>query len=281
MNHPKTLIDRSILNVLPQRSDDSHKGTFGHVLIVGGAPGMIGAPMLAARAALKTGAGKISIGFVAEHFPAVDMLYPELMLDAVQNKDFSGINAIGIGPGLGCSVVAKETLSKVLTLPVPIVLDADALNCLAQSDTFKKMCVQRSALGYVTIMTPHPLEAARLMNQTVSVVQANRSHAAQMMAQTWQAICVLKGFGTLVAMPADKGGAMYLNSSGNPALASAGTGDVLTGLLAGLLAQGLNAKDAACLAVWIHGRTADQWLAQQPAGRGFSASVLIEQIQFQ
>ncbi|MCG9055023.1 NAD(P)H-hydrate dehydratase [Laribacter hongkongensis] len=235
---------------LPPRRHNSNKGVFGGVGIIGGAEGMTGAVLLAARAALRHGAGKVRGGFVAP-FPALDSLYPELMLARAEAVLAApDVSVLAVGPGLGCSTEAGELLARALACRLPLVLDADALNLLAQDPALAEACRQR---GLPTILTPHPGEAARLLATGTASIQADRPEAVRQLARNWQAVVVLKGCGTLVAGP---DGFFTVNPTGHPGLAQAGQGDTLTGMIAALLAQGLDAAAAARLAVWLHGRHA-------------------------
>jgi len=241
-----------------RRELDSHKGSHGTVSIAGGCPGMSGAVLLAGRAALAGGAGKVHVLSLDPRL-VVDTAFPELMLhgDAQPAKQ-PACDVLAVGPGLGQSVQAVQWLQQSLDSPLPLVLDADALNLLAADTGMHKHLRQRKA---ATIITPHPAEAARLLACSTADIQANRLQAAQQLAATLNAVVVLKGAGSLICAP---GQPYYLNTSGGPALAVAGQGDVLTGLIAALLAQGMSALAASCLAVRVHGLAGDQY--QQEAG---------------
>jgi hydroxyethylthiazole kinase-like uncharacterized protein yjeF len=246
-------------DVLRRRSRDVHKGTFGTLGIVGGADGMVGAPLLAGRAALHAGAGKVWIGFIAAGRPAVDWGQPELMLRDAVDVLAAGPDALAVGPGLGTHAPAAELLARALAAPVPLVLDADALNLVAQDASLAAAVRARQA---ATLATPHPAEAARLLATTTTAVQSDRLGATLALADRLNAAVVVKGAGSILAFP---DGTWDINASGNPGLASAGSGDVLTGLAGALLAQGLDAKSALRLAVCLHGAAADACVA---AGRG-------------
>ncbi|RXZ32468.1 NAD(P)H-hydrate dehydratase [Oxalobacteraceae bacterium CAVE-383] len=244
---------------LHPRVQNSHKGSFGDVSIVGGAPGLAGAVILAARAAAHTGAGRVHAGFVDQP-PAYDAMHPELMCRAAASLDF-GRGAIALGPGLGESREAHDQLSRALHAQANLVLDADALNLLAAEPGLQQKLSTRQRLG-AALLTPHPLEAARLLGIDTVAVQADRLHAARALAQRFQAIVILKGSGTVIARP---DGFAAVNPTGNPALATAGSGDVLTGICAALLAQHWQPWEAALGAVWLHGAAAD-YLVEQGVG---------------
>lgn len=247
------------------RPHNSHKGSFGDVTVMGGAHGMAGAPILAARAALLSGAGRVYVAMLG-HGPAYDNAQPELMFrDAATHNLLAG--ALVAGPGMGDSDTARQLLSRALG-GGPMVLDADALNLIAASPNLQGRLAARGAF---TILTPHPLEAARLLGVTAAVVQGDRLAAARELAARFDAYVVLKGSGSVIAMP---DGEAAINPTGNAGLASAGTGDVLAGLCASLLAQGWPARDAALAAVWMHGEAADRLVAQGVGPIGMTAGEL-------
>ncbi len=242
---------------LAPRAHSSHKGSFGDVAIVGGAAGMGGAAVLAARGALFAGAGRVFVASL-DPGPAYDSMQAEIMF-----RNASGFNGNDstqvLGPGMGDSAGAIRALVKALDGPSPVVLDADALNLVAASPDLQGHLSGRSAPA---IMTPHPLEAARLLGVTAAVVQQDRLAAAREIAARFGAVVVLKGSGSVVAA---HDGMAIINPTGNPGLATGGTGDVLAGVCGSLLAQGWPAWEAALGAVWMHGAAAD-WLVQQGVG---------------
>ncbi|HYR01635.1 MAG TPA: NAD(P)H-hydrate dehydratase, partial [Casimicrobiaceae bacterium] len=238
-------------DVLRRRVRNVHKGTFGTLGIVGGAPGMVGAPLLAGRAALHAGAGKVWIGFAAREHPAVDWAQPELMLRPAARVLGAGADALVCGPGLGTDDTAAELVARALAEPVPLVVDADALTLLAARSDLASAIAARAA---PTIATPHPAEAGRLLARSVADVQADRIAAALAIADKLRASVVLKGAGSVLAHP---DGRWDVNASGNPALASAGTGDVLAGFAGAFLAQRIEPVMALRLAVCLHGAAAD------------------------
>lgn len=248
------------------RLHDSHKGSFGDVAVVGGAHGMAGAPILSARAALLSGAGRVFVASV-DHGPAYDNVQPELMFREAASFNFAG-STIVAGPGLGDSAIAIRVLGKALDGENPVVLDADAINLIAASPDLQARLSARTA---PSILTPHPLEAARLLGVTAGVIQGDRLESAREIAARFDAYVVLKGSGSVIAMP---DGEAVINPTGNPGLASAGTGDVLAGLCGSLLAQGWPARDAALAAVWMHGDAADRLVAEGCGPIGLTASEL-------
>ena len=269
---PATL-DRSALH-LP---GDAHKGSRGAVGILGGAAGMLGAAWLAGRAALHGGAGRVYVGQIDPAAPAVDPLYPELMLRRAEAlfADDLPLTALVAGPGMGAAPPAADLLVRAMAAPVPLLLDADALNLIAARADLRQRLLQRAKGGVAqspTIITPHPAEAARLLNTRVEAVQADRPAAARTLVERCQCIAVLKGAGTLVAWLAEGASLpdirVLRNPTGSNRLATAGTGDVLSGLIGALLARGLDAPTAAQLGVWVHGRAGEQLPDERPTASG-------------
>jgi hydroxyethylthiazole kinase-like uncharacterized protein yjeF len=254
------------------RGQDTHKGSFGTVGVVGGGRGMEGAALLAARAALKAGAGKVLVGFAQESAPlACDPLQPELMLRDARSllEGGWGVTAWVAGCGIGTGIEAANALSELFVLRqgAALVLDADGLNLLAQG------AVQPNWGDGPVVLTPHPAEAARLLGTDTAHVQADRPAAAQALARRHAAWVVLKGAGSIVCNPDS---AWRRNTSGNPGLATAGTGDVLAGLLGSLLAQRLPLDQAVAGAVWLHGAAADTLVAQGIGPIGLTAGELAD-----
>ncbi|HMA11537.1 MAG TPA: NAD(P)H-hydrate dehydratase [Steroidobacteraceae bacterium] len=231
---------------LPPRVRNSHKGQFGHVGIVGAAPGMVGAGLIAGRAALQQGAGSVTVGALDERV-AVDYIEPRLMFAAPEILVGARLSVLAIGPGLGQSARAHALLEAALAVPCPLVLDADALNLLVNDPALARQASQR---GHPTLLTPHPGEAARLLGVTTADIQANRIGAARRLSAQYHAHVVLKGAGSVIVHP---DGRYALNTSGGPWLAQAGSGDRLTGMVAALMAQGMDAANALEAAVWLHG----------------------------
>lgn len=251
------------LPVLSDRHPEAHKGSFGHVLVVGGSMGMSGACCMAAYAAQRGGAGLVTMGI-----PECLSLMGELFRPSIMSRAFSSydgcfargaadeiLNEAGlydicaIGPGMGRSDGVSHTVHRLLReLDVPVVVDADGLNALAGH-----LDVLGARKG-VSVLTPHPGEMARLMGGVgVKEVQKSREHLAADFAEQHHVIVVLKGYRTVVT----DGEALYLNQTGNPGMATGGMGDVLTGLVAGFMTQGLDPFDAATLGVYVHGKAGD------------------------
>lgn len=255
---------------LHSRKHNSHKGSYGDVCVLGGAHGMVGAAVLAARTAAKSGAGRVFVTSIADTL-AYDHAQPELMCRPAGEFDFNSATIIA-GPGLGVSRTAHDFLAQALTAHTPLVVDADALNLIAvESGLQLKLLARKSS----TLMTPHPLEAARLLGVTTAEIQADRLAAARALAKKFNAVTILKGSGTVIAAP---GGEIAINPTGNPALATAGAGDVLSGLCGALLAQHWPVWEAALAAVWLHGKAADNLLANGIGPIGLTASELIPEI---
>src|SRR3989338_5121272 len=312
------LTKKQVIANFPTRPRDSHKGMFGTVAVIGGASGMIGAALLAARAALKMGAGCVHVGLLAENAPGVDVMQPELMLhratdllrpnlhpthphpnlppegegtiapppsrgrlgggwvDSVPSQG-EGINVSGtfnldviaIGCGMGRDMAAQKLLYDALNTGTPLVLDADALNILAQRPDLRTSLLERKS---ATVLTPHPGEAARLLACEIKEVQADRVAAVLQLAHKFGCSVVLKGSDSLCATRDCK---LFVNHTGNPGMSSAGMGDVLTGMIAAFIAQGMSADDALLLAVHLHGAAGDA-LAQQQASIGMTATEVTE-----
>ena len=251
---------------LAPRRHRSHKGSFGDVAIVGGAAGMAGAAVLAARAALFCGAGRVFVASI-DPGPAFDSVHPEIMF-----RDAAGFSSahctLVLGPGMGDSASAVKALLKALDGAAPLVLDADALNLVAASADLQARLTAHAATA---ILTPHPLEAARLLGVTAAVVQGDRLAAARELAARFGKIVVLKGSGTIIA---HSDGMAVINTTGNPGLATGGTGDVLAGICGALMAQGWPAREAALGAVWMHGAAADRLVEQGIGPIGMTAGEL-------
>ncbi len=234
---------------LKPRVHDSHKGSYGRLAIVGGDDGMGGALALASRTALMMGTG-LCYAVYLKSAPMYDPMFPEVMMRVAHQFDFSA-DVLAVGPGLGRSSVAKEYLQNILLTDKTVVLDADALNNIAESSDLEQLLMYRKA---PSVITPHPLEAARLLKTNTLGIQENRILSAQTLAEHFNVTAVLKGSGTVIASPAKE---TIINPTGNPGLATAGTGDVLTGMIGAFLAQHWNPLEAAAGAVWLHGKSAD------------------------
>lgn len=262
------------------RRHGQHKGSFGDLFVVGGAPGMQGAAWLAARAALTAGAGRVYLSALGPEWPTPSL--PELMQrPRVWQADASLLRRATVVCGCGGGDEVAATLPALLSHAGRLLLDADALNAIARDAALAAQLGARSAGGRPTILTPHPLEAARMLGATAAEVQADRLGAAGSLSARTGALVLLKGSGTVIAAP---GRAPWINASGNAALATPGSGDVLAGWIGGLWArQGAPTADAtwfaARAAAWLHGHAADGHLARRPHGGGYlplPASELIE-----
>jgi len=254
--------------LLPTRTRSAHKGHFGHVLVIGGDRGFIGAACMAGEAAARTGAGLVSVATRADHAAVISTNRPELMAHGVETPKqllplLTKAKVIAIGPGLGQSQWALALFSKVLESDLPMIVDADALNLLAkdpiQNDNW--------------VLTPHPGEAARLLDCDTTQVQSDRFAAARELQQRYGGVIVLKGSGTIII---NGEGDVAVCTAGNPGMASGGMGDVLTGVIAGLVAQGLSNDTATCLGVCLHAEAADR--AATNGERGMLATDLMSHI---
>lgn len=235
---------------LKPRRPDSHKSTYGHVMVVGGDNGMLGATLLAGGAALRSGAGKVTLASTEAHLDKAVYWMPELMSAVAEAGKYPAISLceiLAVGPGLGTDAWGRDAFGWCLQQSNALVVDADALTLLAAHN-------EPFAASRPVVLTPHPGEAARLLHSTIADVQKDRVNAAREIARKYRAVCVLKGAGTLIAEP---NGRVALCKLGNPGMASAGMGDVLTGIIAALLAQGHSLFDAASAGVWLHAKSAD------------------------
>jgi NAD(P)H-hydrate epimerase len=239
-----------VKNQLNRRSRIAHKGSYGHVLVIGGAPGMLGAVCMTAEAAARVGAGKVTVATYPSHAALVSLNRPEIMSYGVETTEalmplVDQADVVAIGPGLGQSIWARALLDAVKDLQKPVVADADALNLMAQTPfRFPE-----------SVITPHPGEAARLLEMSTAYIQSDRFAAVKSLQLRFGGVCVLKGAGTLIA---DEDGKIHVCTNGNPGMATGGMGDVLTGTIVGLLAQGFTTAEAARLGTCIHARSADQ-----------------------
>ncbi|NOT65030.1 MAG: NAD(P)H-hydrate dehydratase [Methylotenera sp.] len=256
--------------VLPLRNSDAHKGVFGSVAIIGGATGMVGAVFLAARAALHCGAGRVYAAMLCDDAPSVDIYQPEIMLRSLTAiTQLTQLDCVVIGPGLGQSEPAIKLLESWLAKNIPILLDADALNLIASHAHLANAVYKRTA---ETVITPHAGEAARLLATHSDNIQQNRIASALNLAKSLHATCVLKGADTVCA---HHDGNWFINTTGNVGLASGGTGDVLSGIIGSLMAQGLSGLDAAKLGVYVHGAAADALVENGVGPVGLTASEVI------
>lgn len=265
--------DRAAQPLRMKAAHASHKGSFGDVAVVGGqstaaaATHMTGAALLAARAALRGGAGRVFVALLGNAGPTVDPEQPELMFRTLDALDLKH-QVVVCGCGGGEAV--KSVMAKVLSTATRVVLDADALNAIAMDTQLQTLLKARHLRAYSTVLTPHPLEAARLAGTTAAEVQSDRLSSARQLAERFQCAVVLKGSGSVIAAPGQQ---TCINSTGNALLATAGTGDVLAGIMGAYLASGLSAFEAACGAVFAHGDMADKWLLERP-DQALTASAL-------
>ena len=255
-------------DLLKPRPKNFHKGMSGSLAVIGGASGMGGAALLAGRAALKLGAGRVYAGLLEEL--SLDPGAPELMLRHPDDALGLDLDAIVIGPGLGQGERAETLLGAVLASDIPCVLDADALNLIAGNEDLRKSCARRAS---DTLLTPHPAEAARLLALKTSDVQADRVGAAKNLSGNLNAHVVLKGNGSIIVA---RDGHWFINTSGNPGMASAGMGDVLSGILGALLAQKYSGESALVLGVHLHGCAADECVRAGAGPVGLTAGELID-----
>ena len=245
--------------VLRPRVKNSHKGDYGSVAVIGGTDGMIGASILAARAALISGAGRVTLECRAEHAPHVDMVYPEIMF-ATKPVNLEDFDAIVLGCGLGTSAEAKARVIEALNCQKPLILDADALNIIAADIKLQDLVLARRA---PTVLTPHPGEAARLLRRDTAGVTADRVAACRELAVQTGAIVVLKGAGTVISMRSSR---TWINPTGSPMLATGGSGDVLAGMIGAMFAQGYDMVESVLAAVYFHGLSAEGLEAGFTAG---------------
>ena len=280
-----SLVDkRKTAALFPERPFHSHKGSYGHLAVLAGSPGKTGAAALCANAAARCGTGLVTLGIAAGLNPALEPQVIEPMtflfedngsgilthrhLKPVLNM-LAGKQAAAVGPGIGTHEKTRELVRSLITeCPVPMVIDADGINCLA--DTPDILLKKKAPV----ILTPHPGEMARLCNVTTAEVQADRINTATDFVEKYKVILVLKGAQSVTALP---DGRCFINSTGNPGMASGGMGDVLTGLVAGFCAQGFAPEDAATAGVYIHGLCADR-LAASIGKFGFLASDIVRDI---
>lgn len=272
-----------IASLIPDRAFDSHKGSYGHLMVLAGSPGKTGAAALCANAAVRSGAGLVTLGLPEILMPVVESMVIEPMTLGLAQTDSGTLSskaigaitaelkekqALALGPGLGTDPATRDLVNTLVTTsPVPMVIDADGLNCLAHDPEILKKAKAP------VILTPHPGEMARLINKTSAQVQSDRLTAARNFANKYKVILVLKGVQTLVACP---DGNCFICPTGNPGMASGGMGDVLTGMIAGFLAQGIAPETAALTGTFIHGLCGDLLAKATPVG--FLASDMVGQI---
>ncbi len=239
------------------RLHSSHKGTYGDVVIVGGASGMAGAARLAASAALHCGAGRVLVGMLDQNPVFFDPCQPELMFRPIESLDFRSLTVVA---GCGGGEAIREPLARMLASSARLVVDADAINVIARDTQLQTALRMRANRDLPTVLTPHPLEAGRLLDCTAQQVQCNRLKAAEQLSQRFSCTVVLKGSGTIISAPHQTS---VINPTGNPRLATAGTGDVLAGMIGAALGVE-TCWEAVCGAVYKHGLLADHWPLSTP-----------------
>jgi len=256
-------------NLLKPRPRNFHKGMAGSVAVLGGAAGMSGAALLAGRAALKMGAGRVYVGLLEENL-SLDFQNPELMLRHPDDALGQDLDALVVGPGIGQGERAETLVGAALASDLPCVVDADALNLISENEDLRHACARRTA---DTLLTPHPAEAARLLALSTADVQADRVKAAKILAANLNAHVVLKGAGSILVA---RDGHWFVNTSGNPGMASAGMGDVLAGILGALLAQRYSGESSLVLGVHLHGAAADDLVRKGIGPVGLTAGEVID-----
>ena len=256
-------------NLLKPRPRNFHKGMAGSVAVLGGAAGMAGAALLAGRAALKMGAGRVYVGLLEENL-SLDFQNPELMLRHPDDALGQDLDALVVGPGIGQGERAETLVGAALASDLPCVVDADALNLISENEDLRHACARRTA---DTLLTPHPAEAARLLALSTADVQADRVKAAKILAANLNAHVVLKGAGSILVA---RDGHWFVNTSGNPGMASAGMGDVLAGILGALLAQRYSGESSLVLGVHLHGAAADDLVKKGIGPVGLTAGEVID-----
>ncbi|MCP3872638.1 MAG: NAD(P)H-hydrate dehydratase [Desulfobacteraceae bacterium] len=282
-NIPLSLINKEeIKPFFPSREFNSHKGSFGHVLVIAGSTGKTGASALCANAAMRCGTGLVTLGIAKSLNKIIEPQVIEPMTHPLPEKEkglltdncFDKIQtllkdkqALAIGPGLGTNTGTKKLVQKIIQkVKVPLIIDADAINCIADNLTVLK---KKKAPA---VLTPHPGEMARLCNVTTKEIQANRIEFASQFAKEYNSILILKGAQTIISLP---NGRSYICPTGNPGMASGGMGDVLTGIIAGFSAQGLTVDQASLAGVFIHGLCGDI-LSRNMGDFGFIASDMVQ-----
>lgn len=266
--------EKDLIGKLSRRSKATHKGEVGHLLMIAGSRGKMGAAVMTALAAFRSGSGLITLLTDRKYLKAVFPKIKEAFIDEFPEKEadlreiLKGKDVSAIGPGIGFSPTAKHLVQwTVQTSSSPVILDADALNIISKHLEWLKKA--KASL----VLTPHPGEMARLVHKTSKWVQQNRLEVSASFAKKYRVFVVLKGASTVIANPK---GEVIINSTGNPAMATAGMGDVLTGMIASFIGQGMTVADALTSAVFLHGKLADEWVQSRHASRGLIASDLIE-----
>jgi NAD(P)H-hydrate epimerase len=281
------LDDQAVRGWVVERAPRSHKGDYGHLLVVAGSAGKSGAAVLAARGALRAGVGLVTVATPASARPIVAAQQAEIMTEALHETPSGELSrrapaqvaallrerdAMAIGPGLGTSAEARGAVVSIVSrAKAPVVVDADGLNAFSSGE---RVLSRLRSSAWPLVLTPHPGEAARLLGTSVSAVQQDRLGSARSLAKRTGAVIVLKGHRTLVADPE---GRVAINSRGNPGMATGGTGDVLTGVVGAFLARGLDGDAASRLAVFVHGDAGDR-AASELGQEGLIASDIVQRL---
>ncbi|MCL2698587.1 MAG: NAD(P)H-hydrate dehydratase, partial [Oscillospiraceae bacterium] len=281
-------IGEEVLANIPTRKKSSHKGDYGKLLNVAGSEQYIGAALLSTKAALKTGAGIVTLASVREVCRAIACAVPEaiylpLYADADGFADseaaetlkerLTGFSAVALGCGLGITTNVWNVIEAVLkNCSCPIILDADGIYLLSLNINVLEENDRSFPFQSKVVITPHPMEFSRLTGMSVAEIQSDRIRHAREFAEKWNVVVVLKGVNTVIAAP---GGKVFINITGNPGLAKGGSGDVLTGMIASFTAQGVRPLEAALLGVYLHGLTAD-YLAESVALAGIMPGDIAE-----
>lgn len=256
MKKSRLLTPKDVKTHIRKREKSLDKFDCGKVLVIAGSKGMAGAAVLCAKGALHTGAGLVQVSIAEELFPVIHAGIVEATCVSRNPQDLhlTEYQAVAVGPGLGVKEENEALIKTLLTeYEGTVVADADALNLLAENQELAELCRKKSS-KLKLIITPHPREAGRLLGQSAEEINEDREESARLLAKKFNAVAVLKGASTVVATPR---GATYINPKGNPGMATAGSGDVLTGVIAALAGQGLSALDAACCGVYLHGLSGD------------------------
>jgi len=272
--------------LLKKRSKNSHKGDFGHVFILAGSRGLTGAAALCSNAALRSGAGLVTLGIPVSLNLVMSRKLTEVMTFSLAEtkeitlslkaekeilKKVEASDVVVLGPGLSQYPETQKLINRlILKIDKPMVLDADALNAISKNTRVLKKVKSKYAV------TPHPGEMSRLINKSVEYVKNNRLIVAKKFSRDYNTVVVLKGAGTVVA---EQGGKCYINTTGNPGMATAGSGDVLTGIIAGFLSQGLKVFDASVMGVYVHGIAGD-FAAKDKGEAGLIAGDILENIPY-
>jgi NAD(P)H-hydrate epimerase len=284
------ITENQIINLIKPRQKTAHKGTYGRILLICGSKGMAGAAILSARAALRAGSGLVTVCIAEDLFPIIQTAVPEATCtprETIKEKDIEIYDAIAAGPGMG---LTEETNSIIETIEKNYkgkkIYDADALTYITPVPSFvipakagisnaKEPQAEPRKTQTDTIITPHPGEASKLIKTPTDQINKNREHYVHELANKYNTITLLKGNETLITSP--NAPETYLNPTGNPGMATAGSGDVLTGIIASLLGQGLPPLEATCAAAYIHGKAGDK-AAQKKGQAALIASDIIENL---